>query len=529
MRATRYTKMTEHAQTVNRDSSANQWHRLSPLAVVYFIIKFTFQFLKESIFSLAPLLAIFITNVEQKLFWASIAGVALVSIMIGSSFLYYLNFRFRISKDEILVRKGVFKKERLTLNFGRIQNVNIATPFYFSPLGLVNCIFDSAGSIRSEINLPGVSLDYANQLRQQIFSHKEHAQSSDKTQAATQSEIQQTPNTIDNNNDGDLVIALSNWESAKFGFTSNMMLIVFVFFAGAMEHIIDWFEAAIVPHLMNFFISMAASEVNAKLFSIVAIVIAVAASFIIASVLGAWLRFFNYELYDEGHKVKRIAGLLERHQMSLSKHRVQAVSIKQNFMGKLLNRITVAYHQVSANITQGVNKKKQDFLVPMLLPESWQQYSQLALDDFNVDVMEFTAIHPAYLRKNIAVFWGIPSIILLFICINTELSLLLPLALVAVGSLITYLRYKRYGIWHNDEFAAIRDGFLGYKFYIFPLFKVQQAQLTQTPMQKRLGLAHIEIQLAFKRLKVPYVQEDILKPLINLALHKAENSDRHWM
>ncbi|WP_351059954.1 PH domain-containing protein, partial [Psychrobacter sp. TB20-MNA-CIBAN-0197] len=72
--------------------------------------------------------------------------------------------------------KGVFKKERLTLKFGRVQNVNIAEPFYFTPVNLVNCIFDAAGSVSQEVVLPGVTKVYAQQMRKQIFDFKAQQQ-----------------------------------------------------------------------------------------------------------------------------------------------------------------------------------------------------------------------------------------------------------------------------------------------------------------------------------------------------------------
>ncbi|WP_350608633.1 PH domain-containing protein, partial [Pseudoalteromonas sp. MER144-MNA-CIBAN-0113] len=95
-------------------------------------------------------------------FWGQIAGaVALVALLIYS-FLYYKSFRFCISEEhEILLKKGVFKKERLTLKFARVQNVNIAEPFYFTPINLVNCIFDAAGSVAQEVVLPGITKEHA--------------------------------------------------------------------------------------------------------------------------------------------------------------------------------------------------------------------------------------------------------------------------------------------------------------------------------------------------------------------------------
>lgn len=149
------------------------WQRVSPWALVYFIVHFAFRFVKDGVFNLLPIMIVFVTQVENKLFWGQIAiAVAVVALLIYS-FAYYLNFRFCITDEhDILLNKGVFKKERLTLNFLRVQNVNIAEPFYFKPLSLVNCIFDAAGSTSQEAVLPGVTTQYAEQLREQVLAYK---------------------------------------------------------------------------------------------------------------------------------------------------------------------------------------------------------------------------------------------------------------------------------------------------------------------------------------------------------------------
>ncbi len=504
--------------------STQQWQRLSPIAIVYFIIKFSLQFVKESFLSLAPLLAVYITQVQDKLLWAGIGGSALLLLMLLSSFLYYLNFQYRISDEQILVRKGVFKKERLTLNFGRVQNVNIASPFYFQPLKLVNCIFESAGSVRSEINLPGVTIDYANQLRDIVFHHKEQNSVEDDESTSNTAE-----DTKQSQPEGQLILALSNWESAKFGFTSNMMFILLAATASLLETIIEWFQQHIIPTLINVFTQLALNQWTAKALSISVIIVGLLAFILLLSVLGAWLRFFNYELYDQGKKLKRVSGLLERHQMSLSKHRIQAISIKQNLIALLLNRVTLVYHQVGANLFNGIAKGKQEFMIPMLPPDQMEPFLQKAFTPIEFGQVRFRRISTAFIRKHLLLDCFFPTAIVAIGCYVTDFSMWFALLTYLLAAAAVCLRYWRYGIWHNQEFCAIRSGFYGKTITLFPLFKLQQLQMSQTPLQKRVGLASIELQLACKRLSMPYLPEPYINHLINLGAYKAESSGQHWM
>ena len=122
------------------------WQKLSPVAIVYFVLHFIVRFVKDGFINAAPALAIWVTQVENKLFWFISVVSALVVVLVIYAVLYYLNFRYKITEHEIVLRKGVFKKERVTLNFAKVQNVNLATPFYFAPFSLVNSHFDAAGS-----------------------------------------------------------------------------------------------------------------------------------------------------------------------------------------------------------------------------------------------------------------------------------------------------------------------------------------------------------------------------------------------
>ena len=131
--------------------SDQQWQRVSPWALLYFIVHFALRFIKDGLLNLLPILVLFVTQVEQKLFWGQIAVAVASLVLVLYAFAYYQNFKYRITDGhEILLNKGVFKKERLTLKFARVQNVNIAEPFYFQPVNLVNCIFDAAGSSAQE-------------------------------------------------------------------------------------------------------------------------------------------------------------------------------------------------------------------------------------------------------------------------------------------------------------------------------------------------------------------------------------------
>ncbi|WFO19104.1 hypothetical protein ATS73_014130 [Pseudoalteromonas sp. H100] len=47
------------------------WQKVSPWALVYFVVHFGVRFVRDGIFNLLPLGFVFVTQVENKLFWGA--------------------------------------------------------------------------------------------------------------------------------------------------------------------------------------------------------------------------------------------------------------------------------------------------------------------------------------------------------------------------------------------------------------------------------------------------------------------------
>ena len=325
------------SNTISQEQSSSlHWQKVSPWAVLYFVVYFSVRFVKDGLLNLLPMLVVFVTQVENKLFWAQVAGAIAIVTLLIYSILYYINFKFCISDDhEILLNKGVFKKERLTLKFSRVQNVNIAEPFYFTPVNLVNCIFDAAGSVTQEAVLPGVTKAYAQQMRKQIFAFKAQQQPDEQTPSSEHFEAENS-------------LRISNKEIAKFGLMSNMAILAMAAIAPFINVLVDFLEQQIIAKVEGFYQQELGLLASAATFAMITLIALLVLTAVMLSVGMSLIRFYNFELYFKGQKFKRIAGLLERHQLSMSMDKVQSIVIKQNLMGRLLKRFTVECLQASS-------------------------------------------------------------------------------------------------------------------------------------------------------------------------------------
>lgn len=511
--------------TIEDKASPIYWQKVSAWALLYFVVHFSVRFVKDGLLNLLPMLVVFVTQVENKLFWAQVAGgIALISLLIYS-FLYYLNFKFCISSDnEILLNKGVFKKERLTLKFGRVQNVNIAEPFYFTPVNLVNCIFDAAGSVSQEVVLPGVTKDYAQQMRKQIFDFK----------AQQQQEIQNTEQSktdiIENS------LSISNKEIAKFGLMSNMAILAIAALAPFINLIVDFLEKQIIAKVEGFYQQELGMLASAATFAMITLIVLLVLVAVMLSVTMSLIRFYNFELYFKGQKFKRIAGLLERHQLSMSMDKVQSIVIKQNLMGRLLKRFTVECLQASSGgIAAGVaaKKNKQTLVLPVLNSEQVDSVCQWIYPWFNSKKLAFKRAERALLYKNLGFYSLLPSALVFGFCFIADINTLISLGVLVVFSGLVTLSYQRYGYYmHEDNgrfYMVVRKGMVGVHYRVFELYKAQSARSISTYLMRKSGLKSLYIQLASGFAFMPYIKQQDADFIIDFTIKQIESDTRSWM
>lgn len=505
------------------------WQRVSPWALLYFVLHFAYRFIKDGIFNLLPIAVVFVTQVQDKLFWGKIgASIAVVGLLLYS-FAYYLNFRFCITDDhDILLNKGVFKKERLTLSFLRVQNVNVAEPFYFKPLGLVNCIFDAAGSVAQEAVLPGVTQTYAEDIREQVLTYKESQQVVEDQQTTNNEQVEETQYSL----------KLTNKEVAKFGLMSNMAILALAALAPFMNVLFDFFEQAVINRLEAFYEQEVGLLVNAAALAIFSILFMLVMLAILLSVIMSLIRFYNFELYFQAGKFKRISGLLERHQLSVSLDKVQSIVIKQNPIARMLQRYTIQCFQATSGYVTGA-KSKQSLVMPVLKREQVNQtlqrvYPWLSEANFDFKALKFKGVEQALLLKNFLFYSLIPSLLFsLFNYYVVASHALYSICILAVLSCLVYLSYKRYGYYfyhyQGRYYGIFRSGMLGVQYRVFELYKAQSTRGVSTYFMRRAGLKSLSIQLASGNVSLPYLKATLADEIIDFTLFQAESERRNWM
>ncbi|WP_331253380.1 PH domain-containing protein [Shewanella schlegeliana] len=92
-----------------------------------------------------------------------------------------------------------------------------------------------------------------------------------------------------------------------------------------------------------------------------------------------------------------------------------------------------------------------------------------------------------------------------------------------------YLKYRQYGYKLEGNNLWFHSGLLGRSWQLIALTKVQHVAITQSPNQKRSGLANLEIGLASGTVKLPYISIIAARTIAERALVLIHNDNRNWI
>ncbi|GEM_PF-1237744 len=511
------------------------WRRVSPVAAMDFLV----VMVRQGFFQALPALAVAFVSAYQSdsfPFGLVVAGlVFLLLLALAWSVLSYLRFGYRLFPERIEVRKGVIHRETLKLAFDRIQNVSVYEPFYMRPFGMAVVGIDTAGSSGKEIRLPGIELEKARRLRQELVLAVEGEAHVDARPVEADA-----PDDGRHNARGEVLLRLSRRDVVIAGLTANFMLWAAIAFATVMgsgdtaDNVISWLINRL--NLMDVVDALREAGGQWLLGLVVLIMVCVAMLILpLISVIGALFRYDGYTLSVDGDRFRCASGLLSRHDNSVRTHKIQAVAWKQNAIALLLGRINLHLRQASAGSGQeaanqlGV-KTQRTFQVPSLHPGEAVALTARFLPDCRAGEIRWTGVdRRAFMLVNAG--WVLAPFVIALVALSLlvhPVFLFALVLLVALVLVITHRCWKQSGWAVNGDHGMIRQGFIGSSTTLFPLAKVQRIDLVQTPLQARRGLAHLVVHLASHTVTMHWMRHADAERFRDLAIERAERARQAW-
>ena len=85
-----------------------------------------------------------------------IFGAVIIAIYILYVTKFVQHYTYEFSDEYLIVRKGVWWKQHTMIPYGRVQNINVYSPFLMRLLGISTLQIETAGTILSDGNIPGI-------------------------------------------------------------------------------------------------------------------------------------------------------------------------------------------------------------------------------------------------------------------------------------------------------------------------------------------------------------------------------------
>lgn len=512
-------------------AASGEWRRLSPWALFHFV-GVGAKFALNNAAVLAPLA---VAAYAQNQVWILVIGV--LALVVGHSVVSYRCFSYSIASDRIQAKQGLFKRTHLDLVFERIQNIDIIVPFYFRPFDLVSLKIDGAGSANSEVVLAALKTEDALAIRESVLGQKSirHSASLD-SENPSGSLLGSTTDKVSDTQQDQLICTRSIGDLIRHGMSSNKALIILVGLSALIgqsaELFISYFPDIGFDHPMI----PGSGWVKVAIF-VVGSLLSIVGAFLLISILGAILIYFDYQLFATSDGFKARYGLLTRNERTLKTRRVQTVVWQQNWIDRALGRFNLVFEQISHLPQASPLSADSRLVVPSIEPEAAEPLSCRALGEqdeeaFNPQHLEYLGINWRHWRKN-----GLMALLIISVIVGSfggsagNIAPLVPGALL-VWCLALALLYRRFRCWGVSEHKGkliIRSGLIGLSYTQFDLSKLQQVQRISTLFTRRANLSHLRLKIASQSLTVPYLPDSETARLINSSLYALESNEVSWM
>lgn len=490
------------------------FQRVSLVTLLYFFTRSIFQFVRQAS-NLLPVAVLFFAAGEQVR--QIIILVTLVGLPVGlltHTFLSWWYFKFQVSDHSLHIRDGIIKRKQLTLDFERIQQADVREPWYFRPFKLAILGVESAGSDSKEVELAGLPVTKAYQLKDQMLAV-----------AAT------PPPTADAEVEGDaaevtaptFTLRLPLSEVARYGLIYNpiLLLLPILIYPLSQADVLDDYVLPQLEALTNSILQYTDAE-HAWLGLLVVVVLAL---FIVVglSVILAVVRFYNFSLQAARGRYHAKSGLLSVTTRSFQYVRLQRVVVQQGIIARLLRRSSLRVNQTGHGRTQQQDKV---FFVPVLTSTRLNQLSS----ELNLEQPSWRRTHKASMLVPwllSVLFISIAAWLISGFTLNVVLHAIWISGMIA--ALVQWASWRRRGIFLGDAWLATQHGMIGKQQRYIPSNKIQALTLRQGPWLRLWGSATLHVYSAAGRETISWLPYAELVELRNTLLDRSASFRGRWM
>jgi len=456
------------------------WHRLHPLTVVTELLRLAGQFAYVLVAALA---ARFLGASERfdDPFLLAVGGVGILIAL-----LRYLSLRFAVWEGTLYIRRGVIFRQARAIPIDRIQNIDLKQNLLGRLTGVVDLRVETASGSGAEAELSVLSRAAAERLKAELAAQRTGP-------AAPEVGAQPAPASADGTRVpiwqaslGDLLLlgATQNRAGAILGGIASL----FFFFDG-----IAGISARAGEDAANALFGMTPWAGAAV--AVLALMLLVAGGWIL-SIVFTVVKYAGFTLAEAGGgRLVRSYGLTTRYESVIPLRRVQALRLVANWPRRALGYWTV-YAETAGSF---VDKEAggASIVVPLLDARERGEFARRIFPGLDLEAADWQPVSRHAIRRGFLRSARLIGLVFLAIGVSfgrwpwVPLGLLLPAAAGWAWLRWRALRWARAG-----EFWLAAGGVWRRTVWIIPEAKIQWVAVEQSPFQRRLAIATLEVATA---------------------------------
>ncbi len=422
--------------------------------------------------------------------WHEWALAAIAVFGASGAAIRYLSLRYGVTRDCLVLRTGIIVRQHRTIPIDRIQNIDLKRGVLHRILGVVDVEIETAGGVEPEARLSVVTEAEARRLKADLL--RSPAAAVDVGTARPTGDTQPTPEPP-----SDPLWRTRTSELLLLGATENRAGVILGGVAGLWYTFGDVSERSFAPLLARL-PALSGSEPRSAAIWIAAAVIVLMLAGWIASMAISVITYHGFVLRRSGDRLRRRFGLFTQLETTIPIERTQVVRIEAPLPRRLLGYETVFAENAGSVLTRDlVGTTPLCPIIPIgRTPELMRRmYSLEDLESVRWQKVSRRAIQRGFVRYAAL---GLGLLIAAALAWKTWLLALSP-PILGVAWLAALARYHAIGYAELGEFVLARAGVWTRRVWILPRAKVQSVDATQTPFQRRSGLASLRIATAAGR------------------------------
>ncbi|QNH11172.1 PH domain-containing protein [Xanthomonas sp. SI] len=410
------------------------------------------------------------------------------SALIAVSLLRYLTYQYRIGRDSLSIRSGWLERSLREIPFARIHNVVVHQSLLHRLFGVAEVRLESAGGTKPEAQMRVLRLDQALALERQI-RHRAHA-------------AETAPASADAAPASDVLLALPTSEVLRQGLISNRGMVVVITAFGATYHLFpERMVSNAIEHYGRQLFGYASHLQLGWMAGAVSVALMLATLLLVMRVLSmalALLQYYGFRLSESERRLTVERGLLTRLRNSVARRRIQAWTLHESVLQRLLRRRSL---HIDTAVMESHHEHGQALkeLAPLATPA--------ACDALLHRLLPQIAWPPPQWHGIATRCWW--RLCLPALCVVPLLCAGLWQAFGAWAALsLLWLPWSAFKAWRHTQrmsyaldarYVAVRGGWWTRWWRLAEIDKLQTLQLTRSPLDRYCGTATLWLDTAGAR------------------------------